>query len=161
MIKRLRFLSPSSLDQDQRNREIVLYVLLVGTFGLVLAGFILLTISFSLAQNKFVLTRLVIVGIILGVVSLLYLLRKRYYRLTSYGLIAIYFTLAMAIAYHWGFNTPTGILLFGIVIVLAGILLGARYSLYSLLIVAAGLLLFALAGLTGFLKPHLVLANEV
>jgi len=51
--------------------------------------------------------------------------------------------------YHWGLLVPTAILLFSVVIVMAGILLGARYSLYM-----AAVIFISLAGLQFVQEMH-------
>jgi len=57
----------------------------------------------------------------------------------TYLLVAFYMVLAAGIVWTWGINTPFGLLLFCVVIVLSGILLSARYALLAAAL--AGLIL--------------------
>ncbi len=56
---------------------------------------------------------------------------------------------------EWGTVTPTGTLLFGLIIVIAGILLGSRYSLYAALVSVAILVLFEYLKVQGLVVPNI------
>src|SRR5690606_37278718 len=70
-------------------------------------------------------------------------------------LLSVLLAAAIMVLYSWGLLTPTGLLLLGLVVVMSGILLGSRFSLYM---VAASIL--ALSGLEyakmrGWISPDL------
>lgn len=123
-------IEPRHTDEDIRNREIVLNALLASmSFILVCA---LLVLAFRIITgDTFLATRAVSVfATALLVGSLLFLSRRGWHRTASSLLILIDFLLASVLVYEWGIGVPTAILLYGLVIVLAGILLGAVFVLY-------------------------------
>ncbi len=126
------FIAPRQTNEDMRNREVVLNVLLTGTLGMLGLVFLLLLFSWTVAGYHYVLSRLLLVLPIVAIVGSLYgLSRRGYYRTAASYLVAIYFLLAAAMVYRWGVTLPTAELLNGLVIVLAGTLLGPTYSLYA------------------------------
>lgn len=147
-------IAPKQKDDDLRNREVVLNTLLVGTFMLLSVGLILMTVSVCILERGYATARLAtIAGVAILVAAAFYLSRTRHYRSAAVLLVGLYLLLAAIVAYQWGVITPTGTLLFGLVIVLSGILLGPTYALYM----AAGitLLLFGLqlAAENGLIRP--------
>jgi signal transduction histidine kinase len=125
------FIEPRQHDADIRNREIVLNMLLASTLGLLLLAVLLLAVLWVGFKDPNV--SATTIGIALAAVfvgSLYRLSRFGYYRLAAALLVGLYFLLATAVVYFWGIATPAGPLLYGLVIVLAGILLGPQYSVY-------------------------------
>ena len=59
------------------------------------------------------------------------LARWHFYKTSASLLITFYLLIASCIAWSWGINTPLGPLIFGLVIVLAGILLTAKHALWA------------------------------
>lgn len=105
----------------------VLRIVLNGSLIFVCLIFALLCHSAFVAGNMIVLERLPFAG--LGVCYVLIaglFYKKRFFTATSWMVIALYGGLAFAILLLWGINAPMGILIMGFVILLAGILLGAR-----------------------------------
>jgi signal transduction histidine kinase len=92
----------------------------------------LLSISYYFTQNTQALSSLLVCGaaFIYTVIAYIFLLRGYHYTV-SYLLVSFYIALAGGITWSWGINTPIGLLIFGMVIVLAGILLSARHSLFA------------------------------
>ena len=126
------FIAPRQHDQDIRNRELVLNVLLAGT--LVMLGLFFLLILFNLAalHYRYVLARLILLAPIIALTGALYTISRRgHYRVAAFTLVGIYFLLASGMVYHWGVTLPIPELLNGLTIVLAGVLLGPTYALYA------------------------------
>lgn len=123
-------IQPRHTDEDIRNREIVLNVLLACMLAMLIGA--LLILGLRMITSPVVLgTRAGSIGAIALLVASLYALsRHGKHHIASSLLIIIDFLLASALVYSWGIVVPTGILLYGLVIVLAGILLGAVYALY-------------------------------
>lgn len=151
------FIRPLSTDTDQAEREIVLNYLLVGIFGLAVVALIdtILApiISHETYQSGRVATNLVTVLIIIGLYA-----AGRYGR--RYRTIAVILTLLIAafgvdIAISWGVLNSNGLLLFRVAVVMAGVLIGARYSLYMTLIIAAVLIWLQHGESDGSLHPDL------
>lgn len=122
-------LAPRQKDEDVRNREIVLNVLLAGTLSIVgLAELVI--VSNYLNGLTFLWPRvLALAGIFLLVLCIYWISRRGWYRLAAWLLVGIYFVLALSAGVLWSISLPSTVLLYGVVVVLAGILLGPRYSL--------------------------------
>lgn len=150
-----KFITSRVKDSDRRNREIVLNSLLVGTFILLSLFLLSLTLT-ALFGKPFPWERIASTLAVLGLVGYLYRLTSiGKYRVAAYLLVGLYLSLATTVVAYWGLYTPTGVLLFGLVIVLAGILLGAAYSLYAVLVVAAALTSVQVAQSNGYLQANL------
>lgn len=105
--------------------------LFLGTFLLVATVSVLLFISYFLLQNHHVLGRIFVCGMALLYLAIVHnFWNRQRTSLASKLLILFYFGIASAVLYTWGIDTPFGMLSFSIAIVLAGILLGARYTIY-------------------------------
>lgn len=119
------------------------YVVIFGTWFVVVAIAVILGVGYFFTHSPRALGSLTVCMVAFAYTSLVYVLaRNCYYRVAAYLLVLFYFALAGSIAWYWGINTPIGPLFFGLVIVLAGILLTARYALFAA--IASGVLLFAM-----------------
>jgi len=126
-----------------KSSENVIRLVLNGSYIVTLTLVLLLIISLTQAHNTYVISRIFIgVAALFYLLLASYLLRKRRLKITAWMLIAIYWSVAGFILHTWGVNAPIGILLLGFVIVLASILLGAKYI--SLVALATILLLISL-----------------
>lgn len=133
-----RFIKPLSEDSDQAEREIVLNYLLVGIFGLAVitlaASFIGPLVSGEPVHplrllNMFLNT--------LFIIGLYFVARyRRHYTLVAAIITLLIALFGCAVAKQWGILDPYGVLLLGLAVVMASILIGARYALY----VAIGLM---------------------
>ena len=125
-------IAPKQHDQQLRNREVVCNIALLGTVLVMGAFFILLAVSFSALHNTYVLGRLAVcVGAFIYLCGVFWLSRSRRYLLSAHLLVLFYLILAMGTVWQWGTSTTFGILMFGLVIVLAGTLLSSRHVLYT------------------------------
>lgn len=149
-------IAPRHRDEDIRNREIVLNVLLTGTLFITLLGLLLLIAEIFILQDAYLLTRtLLVAGVAAFVGGLSILSRRGWHRVAASMLVGVYFLLATALAYHWGINIPVGALLYGLVVVLAGILLGSAFSPYAAALIAVTLVVLVQLTNTGIIHPNL------
>ncbi len=124
------FIEPRQTDPTLRNREFVFNVVLAGT-GLCMAALALLLLQSYLSGNGHVLGRLVVPLVGVGFAAgLLRLSRRGHYKLSAHLLVGFYFLLAAGSVAAWGIGTPFGVLLLGLVIVMAGTILAPRLALY-------------------------------
>lgn len=132
----------------------VSYAVTFGTSIVIAAMVILLIISYFSMHNAQALGSLmlcVLAGIYLaGVYALL---RRRYYRPAGYLLSLFYLLLGSDIEWSWGVNTPFGLLVLGLVIVLAGILLAGRYALVAGLVASLILVIIQMFFILGWHLP--------
>ena len=132
----------------------VLKIVLRGSLIFVSLIFLLLCHSFFIAGNTYVLERILFSG--LGVAYILlanFFYKKHLFTLASWMTIVLFTALAFSILFVWGINTPMGILLMGFVILLAGVLLGARLIM-PIAAGVVGILIFLQVGANaGFIIP--------
>jgi len=127
-----RFIEPRQRSEDIRNRELVLNVLLAGTVALFALAFILLLVSLSVG-NTFVLARTIVAGTGLLAAFLAYKFsRSGRFTTAASILISLYTAIATGEAIRWGVTMPTSLLLFGLVLILSGIILGAKTIPYAM-----------------------------
>src|SRR5262245_47302190 len=100
------FIEPRQQDEDLRNREIVLNVLLAGTTVIFSLALILLLISFSLGYT-YVSTRILGVFISLVFITGIYqTARAAQYELSANLLLLVYLGMATVVAVRWGVTMP-------------------------------------------------------
>lgn len=131
------FIEPRQTDPTLRNREFVFNVVLAGT-GLCMAALALLLVQSYLSGNNHVIGRLVVPIVGFGfMLGLLRLSRRGHYKLSSHLLVVFYFLLAAGSVAAWGIGTPFGVLLLGLVIVLAGTILAPWLALLTAMAASA------------------------
>lgn len=146
----------TKLQHEYLGRRVaVLTVMLVATLAVLLLAFLDVLLGFVTGAVHAPINRLTSIAAALTVCAALYVcLRRGRYAIAAYGVIGIYGALATVAAVQWGINLPAVSLLYCIVIVLAGIVLGALYSLYAAAVSAAILLVVELAIVHGKISPN-------
>jgi signal transduction histidine kinase len=110
----------------------VFETLLTGTFVLIAIVSLLLLVSYFVFHNIYVLNRIALCAISLIYLGVGYIIWVRGRReAASKILVSFYFLISVLVLLGWGLNTSFGLLIFAITIILAGILLGARHTLYT------------------------------
>lgn len=129
--------------------------LLVGSLGLTGIALINDLVSLIVLRDSYILARLITVaGIMLFFGALLGLSRMGHrHTVSSVILVLTFFVAALWVVGIWGILTPTGVLLFSLVIVMAGILLGARASLYMAALTALSFSVLECAKANGYIHP--------
>lgn len=90
----------------------------------------------------------------LYLISTYWLLHQNHYRMVTYLLLLFYLLIASSIVVAWGISTPIGLLLFSLVIILAGILLAARYAIFAAVLSGTILLGSQTAATLGWYQPN-------
>ena len=104
-------------------------MLLAGTLA-ILGLAELVIVSNYIGGLTFLLPRAAALAVVfLFVLSIYWMSRRGWYRLAAWLLVGIYLFLALGVGLVWSISLPSAVLLYGLVVVLAGILLGPRYSL--------------------------------
>jgi signal transduction histidine kinase len=127
-----RFIKPISTETDQAEREIVLNYLLVGILALSILSFTVTLLGPAISHTPFhparlfgnFVTTLFIIGI--------YVIARygKLYRLVAVALTMLIALFGCFVASEWGVLNGNSVLLLSLAVVMAGILVGARYSLY-------------------------------
>lgn len=150
------FIAPRQRNEDDRNRELVLNVLLSCTLLALLLSLPIFLYNYFIVQKTFALGRMFWIVLIIGLVAGLHRLsRIKRYKLSALLLVSVYFLMATVVIMQWGITTPMGLLLYGLVIVLSSILLGPRHSLYAAAAVISVLFGVHFATGNGTLQPDL------
>lgn len=138
------------------NYDGIFRLVLKGTLALSFVLFTLLLVGYFVQHHTYVLNSLLI-----GAGALLYLgivywfwykVKKKY--LASQLLIYFYAVVSTIIIVTWGLNTPVGILLLAISIILTSILIGSQYTLHATLVAIIILFGLQIAISFGGYRPH-------
>jgi signal transduction histidine kinase len=117
-------------------------VVLIGTLSFAGLLSLLLFISYAIAGNDFVLTRLLVA--LGGMVYLGFIATLTYqfhaYKTAMPMFLLFYVGIAAASTWSWGLNSVFAVLLWSLVIVLGGIIIRARYALYMATLATAVLI---------------------
>lgn len=155
------FIEPQQQDEDLRNRELVLNVILLGTLVLLSCGILLLIISYTVFQHTYVLARLGGIGAALVACWWIYYLsRSGWHKTAAWLLILIYLCIATAVAWRWGVSLPSGAVLFGLVIMISGTVLGSPNPLYIAGVSVCIIVALETAQAKGIIKPDLTWLQE-
>ncbi len=151
-----RFIAPRQGHEDTGNREFVLNVLVTGAVVTMLIAQSSLVYNYFVLGYHHLLPTIISVFVMLAVAGTIYALsRKGHYRAAAYSFIGLYFFIALGVAWSWGLGVPVAVALFGLIVVLGGILLGARYSLYSFAVVVLSIITLKILELGGVYRPDL------
>lgn len=156
-----RLLAPRSHSEDTRRRELILNILLIGLISL--SGVMLLI---ALANNAFYgptyggVSPLVILAII-GLFLFLFLLsRLGYHRPAAYAFIILILAFATWPLVKWGTLLPQGILMYGLVIVMAGVLLNSKMAFYLVFVMLLLLMVITHLHDVGTIKYNTAWMND-
>ena len=146
---------PRSKDQDQRNKEYILNVLLVaGLLLIIIFGFVIIFLSMLIEHNYYVDSRLSgIVISLLFLAGLLILSKIGSPRYSEVLLTSFFFLISTFLVFSYGIFQPEGILLFALTIVMSAIILGSRASFIVTILVSATLLGTYLLHSNALVKP--------
>jgi signal transduction histidine kinase len=69
-------------------------------------------------------------------VLLLIISKKGYFKFSAFCLMAIYYLVATYMIFSWGIDLTSAILIYALVVIMSGILISTRFTLYSTIIIA-------------------------
>lgn len=150
------YIAPKSISEDDRRREFILNIILLGTIGLL--SLLDISILFSSLKNttSYQGTPFWIAScVVLLFVGLLILSRKGFFKIVSYLLIGIYFILTMYAVLQWSLVLPTIILGSIIIIVISSILISTRFSFLATIIIAITVITITSLQIKGIIPVHL------
>lgn len=149
---------PRSQNEDLKRREFILNTLILGTIGL--SSVMLLIIICDSIKTNFANKgqgfSISFLSFILISFFILYSLSRRgHFILASYIFLAAYLLPVIYMSYLWGISVPQGLLMYSLIIIMAGILINTQCSL--VLAVFISLALFVL----GYLQTHGVIVPNL
>ncbi len=120
---------PRSDDEDSERREFILNVILLGSIGMLLIlDAVDLYYRIKLGSADRGISFFIFSGILAGFCGLYALSRYGNFQPAAYALIALYFLSISYGAYHFGVDLPPVLLSYALLIVIASILVGTRFS---------------------------------
>ena len=136
---RKKFLAPKALDEDAGRREYILNVILFGSVLMTLAlmGVVAFDVLFSNMPPRTMLSFGEFLLFPAFFIFLYALSRSGFSRIASYLLVAAYFLGNSYTAFRWGVAVPTAIAGYAFLIVMASILISARFAFFVAGAVAA------------------------
>lgn len=150
-----RLVKPVSEDQEQRNKEYILNILLVAALVLfAVFGLVIIIYGMHIAHNHYSTMRLLGVAVVLLILSCLLALSKLgRSKLAAVFLVVGFLAISIHLIYSQNIYIPQGVLFFAFTIVMSGILISSRAS-----FIVAGistLLMFIVLGLHtyGIVEP--------
>lgn len=134
-----KIITPRSKDENSARQEYILNILLVAIIFLISIGMTIATCNFIFLdlenyQNNS-LPLFFILAILIFFIFLYFLSRKGYSRLAAYIFLSIIFLLATYLGCTWGIDLQAEILFYVLVIVMAGIIAGAKPAFISTFLV--------------------------
>lgn len=145
---------PKAPDEDNRRRELILNILLIGVTLLVGVLFSVTVIkNFAEGAEYDGVSPLMLLGVIAVFCLLFILSRARLYRLVAYIFTALFLSLIFLATLSWGINLPQAILGYSLSIVMAGVLLSSRMSFYMAIVISSFLVGMVYATETGLVNP--------
>ena len=151
------FIKPISKDSDQAEREVVLNYLLIGILGLSIIAFIVTLLAPVISGEPAFPGRLVNNFITILFIVVLYFTARyiKQYRLVAVLLTSLIALFGCFIGSQWSILDPHSALLLSLAVVMASILIGARYSLYLVAVLITVLIYLQHGQSTGSLHPDL------
>lgn len=149
------FIKSTNKDPDIQAREFILNCILIGLIILCLINSVNSLFSLIFKHEFYVIWRLVFISCLLIFFATLYLISKRksLHNEVSLFICSLFFGLATFVLVSWGLQDPIASSLFCLVIIMAGILIGARYSLYVLIVIIATFLVLLMLDTNHMLHP--------
>lgn len=157
-----KFIGPRSDDEDLRRREFILNIILLGSIiflGIANVSVLYLFITLGAEYKGF--SPLIPVLVFSIFLSLYFLSRKGFFRITSYVLIVTYFIPTTYAAYRWGFVVPQSLLTYALIIVISSILINTRFASIVTLIISSVIILLTYLQIKSVISPDLSWQNEV
>ena len=153
-----KYIFPKSQNEDSARKEFILNMLLLPVIFMLGVASINNTVRFFgsafIYQNN-TLSIWIVYLLLLFFGFLYFLSRKGFFRLASYLLLGTLFLLAAYMGYYWGIDLNSEILLYVLVIIIAGILINTRFAFIATCII----LLIVIA--TGYLQSiNIISANR-
>lgn len=135
------FLKPRSALEDDRRREFILNVLLIGTIFITFTALVSTILEFTLGHTDQKSTAPLAVGTVSILFPIMLILSRRgYYKHVAYCFVIIFFTFATFPFVQWGIQLPQGVLTYALIIVITGVLINSANAFRMALLMTAVLI---------------------
>lgn len=154
----MRLTRPNARQEDKARREHILNILLLGTIFLSCMAVICASITYAYALSQGLpyggIPIKMLVTVVLLFAMLFWFSKKGWAQFAAQCMAGLYFLLATYTSYTWGADVPQALLIFALVTVLSGILLGTRYAFLFTFFTALVLLSLTHLQANGFISMH-------
>lgn len=145
---------PKSKNEDNKRREFILNILLVSTLTLLLLMLLMNTYKTIYSQNYEGMSPIIILVIFLAFMGLYLISKIGLPKISSTIFLFLYFIPVTYMFYNWGANVPQGILMYSLIIVMSGILVGTRFAFISTLLLSSTLFLLSYLQIKSITIPN-------
>ena len=157
----VKFIEPKSQDEDARRREFILNIISASSILLSIGFFLLSVYNYTTRGESYRgVSPILVFFIFLLFTSSLYFSKKGLFRISGYGIVIIYLIPCIYTAYHWGADQPQALISFALIIIMANILSGSRYSFIITFLISSVLLAIGYAQKNSLITIHNYWKNE-
>lgn len=116
---------PLSDNEDKARKEFILNIFLISIIFLSLFTFVI-NFTKGILGIEVPISAAMILAPLSFFILLYFLSRKGYINISSFYLLVMFFSLTTYMAYNWGIDLPTALLLYVLIIVMTGVLISSR-----------------------------------
>lgn len=149
-----KYVYPSLKDEDTARRQYIFNVLILGLLLLMVVAFVISFVRHITTGSYRNTPPLVILGAIVILFEMYRISRRRFTMWLGYILVGFCFLVATYTLFKFSINLPPGLLLYTLVIIIAGILLSARAALLTTVLVAGSISVLAYLETAGITNPY-------
>ena len=154
-------IKPRSNNKERQTREFILNIILVSLLTLIFLSF-LSSIYYSLFNNNFSGNSPIYIGLIFtGVYLLYYLSRIGFHAFSSIATITLLFITATTGLMQWGINLPAPLLIYVLIILIAGILISSKFALLTTSILSLTVISISYMQAIQIITPNLEWSNTI
>jgi signal transduction histidine kinase len=129
-------------------------IILFGSFVVDISLIAMLCLSFLILGHRYVGARIAVGLIVLAYLIFVgYFIHKQRVRIGAWMLVSLYAIIGLSILHNWGINAPVGILILGFVIVLTGVMLGAKHIITVTFGIILALIILQYLNIIGVSQP--------
>lgn len=137
-----------------RSSQHMVRIILIGSFTLDIVLILLLCFNLFVFGHSYVLAQIVAcLGTLLYLLFVGFFLYKKYTQIGAWMLLIFYGVVGILILHIWGINAPIGILILSFVIVLASVMLGAKYIIFVTVAIIMVLIILQHFSVIGISQP--------
>jgi len=151
-----RLIAARSVNKDKARKEFILNILLIGSIVLTFFAFLVNVVDSSIFNKSYNgLNPLVTFTVLIFFLSLLLLSRKGKSEIASSIMVGLLFLLAVYTSYQWGPDLSEALLMYALVIIIAGILTNSKISFILTFASISFILFFSYLEINHLLMPDL------
>ena len=137
-----------------RSSQHMVQIILIGSFTLDVVLILLLCFNLFVFGHSYVLAQIVAcLGTLLYLLFVGFFLYKKYTQIGAWMLLIFYGVVGILILHIWGINAPIGILILSFVVVLASVMLGAKYIIFVTVAIIMLLIILQHFSVIGISQP--------